>query len=377
MMYDFDTPVDRTNTSSLKWDKYRDQDVIPLWVADMDFRSPEPVLAALNERVDHGVFGYTSAPEELIETIVARCAKFYDWHIEPDWLVFLQGVVPGLNMACRAIGDECDSVITTTPVYFPFLRAPGLARRELISVPMLLSNGRWEFDFDRIRSAITDRTRVLLLCSPFNPIGRVLTRDELSEISAICLERNIIVCSDEIHCDLVLDAEKKHIPTASLSREVLQNTITFMSTSKTFNLAGAGCAFAVIQDDDLRDRFEQSGAGIAGNISALSYAAMNAAYSKCESWRQSLIAYLKENRDLLQYEIDNIPGLSMTHVEATYLAWIDASDLTDSPQELFLKAGVGLSDGVEFGGAGYVRLNFGCSRSLLEEALRRIRTALT
>jgi len=376
-VFDFDTPVERRATASLKWDKYRNRDIIPLWVADMDFRSPPAVIGALQQRVADGVFGYTIAPQELNDVVVVMLKNFYGWEVEPEWLVWLPGLVTGLNVVCRALGGEGDDVMTTVPVYPPFLTAPEHFRRNLIKVPLEEKNNRWQFDFDRLEKSITAKTRVFILCNPHNPVGRVYTRDELETLAAICKKHNIVICSDEIHCGLILDKDKPHIPTASLDPETAAGTITLMAASKTFNLPGLGCAFAVIGEKKLRRRFKEAMAGIVPMANALGYTATRVAFEDCSDWHEALLDYLRGNRDTVQEAVNRMSHLSMAPVEATYLAWIDirAAGIRN-PTAFFEDAGVGLQDGIEFDGPGFVRLNFGCSRSLLEKALQRMAGAL-
>jgi cystathionine beta-lyase len=377
MMHDFDRPVDRRGTNSLKWDLYKGKEIIPLWVADMDFRVSPAILSALQAHVDHGVFGYTLVPDELVDVIVRRLATQYTWKIEDDWIVWLPGLVTGINVACRAVGDTGDEVLTTVPIYPPFLTAPGNSSRELITVPLIEKTGGWEFDFDLLERAITPRTRMLLLCSPHNPTGRVFTRNELSTLADICERNDLVICSDEIHCELVLDKDRDHIPTANLSAEVEQRTITLMAPSKTFNIPGLGCSFAVISDEQLRRQFLQAMKGIVPHVNALGYTAALAAYRDSRDWHLAMLDYLRENRDSVERFIEAMPGLSMHHVEATYLAWIDTRETgMENPVTIFEEAGVGLSDGKPFGAEGFVRLNFGCPRPVLEEALERMRKVM-
>jgi len=320
--FDFNTVVERRGTASMKWDKYEGKDVIPLWVADMDFRSPPAVIDALQRRIDHGVFGYAVPPKSLNRTVVEMLAAEYNWSIQPQWLVWLPGLVTGLNVACRAVGKDNDHVMTAVPVYPPFLSAPGNSRRNPIKVPLRQQGNRWSFDFERLEQAITRNTRLFLLCNPHNPVGRVFTRDELATLAAICERHDIIICSDEIHCG---------------------RTITLMSPSKTFNLPGLGCAFAVISEKKLRRRFIETMAGIVPLVNALGFVAAEAAYRHCSEWHADLLDYLRQNRDTLANVIDQIPSLCMAPVEATYLAWIDVrlADLQD-PAKFFEDAGVGL-----------------------------------
>ena len=376
MTFDFDTPIDRRGTDSAKWDRYRGRDVLPMWLADMDFRSPPAVIEALRGRVAHGVFGYAEPPQELYETIPATLQRDYAWAVEPEWLVWLPGVMVGVNLACSITGQDGDDVLTAVPIYPPFLSAPQGSRRNLVAVPMMQRGGRWQFDFDRLEAAITPRARVLLLCNPHNPIGRVFARDELAPLADICLRHDLIISSDEIHCGLVLDAALRHVPLAALAPEVAARTLTFMAPSKTFNLPSLCCAFAVVPDRELRRRLIKAVEAVGAEFSALGFTAALAAYRDGEPWRQALLDYLRGNRDLVEHEVGSIKGLSMSHVEATYLAWIDARPLgRDEPGKFFEAAGVGLLDGKFFGTPGFVRLNFACPRSLLREGLARLRRA--
>ncbi len=376
--FDFDLQVDRRGTASLKWEKYRGRDVIPLWVADMDFRSPPEVIAALHRRVDHGIFGYAVPPGELVETVVGMMARQYGWEVSPDWLVWLPGLVTGLNVACRAVGEDGDAVATLVPVYPPFLSAPPLSRRQLIKIPLAETGNRWRIDWAGLETALTGRTRLLLWCNPHNPVGRVFSRKELEAVAALCVERNLVVCSDEIHCDLVLEKGMRHIPLAMISEEAAARSITLMAPSKTFNLPGLGCSFAVIPCSDLRRRFKHAMAGIVPLVNALGFEAALAAYRNGDGWRRALVEYLRGNRECVRRAVERMPPLTMAPVEATYLAWIDVrrSGLSDAVA-FFENAGVGLQEGAEFDGPGFVRLNFGCPRAVLDEALERMVAAMS
>jgi cystathionine beta-lyase len=376
--FDFDTPIDRRNTASEKWDRYAGRDVIPLWVADMDFRSPLPVIEALQQRVEHGVFGYTAPPAELVETVLAMLQTEYGWQVAEEWLVWLPGLVCGLNVTCRAVGEAGDAVAIFTPVYPPFFSAPRNAGRELVSVPLVEGGGRWEMDLAALERAITPRTRLLLLCSPHNPVGRVWSREEQLALLEVAERHDLVICSDEIHAGLVLDGETQHIPFATLSPEAARRTITLQAPSKTYNIPGLGCSFAVIPEQGLRRSFRRAMAGIVPHVNLLGYTAALAAYRDGEPWRQALLEYLRMNRELVVRTIAGMPGLKTWPVEATYLAWIDARGLgVDDPAGFFEAAGVGLSDGAPFGAPGFARLNFGCPRLLLETALQRMKTALS
>jgi cystathionine beta-lyase len=375
--FDFDVSVDRQGTASMKWEKYKDRDIIPLWVADMDFRSPPAVIEALRKLADHGIFGYSVPPEELTHEVISMLQTRFGWSVAFDWIVWIPGLVTGLNVTCRAIGDDQDDVMTAVPVYPPFLTAPGYSRRNLITVPLVETDGRWRFDFDCLANAITPRTRLFILCNPHNPVGRIFTREELTTLTQICLKYDIVICSDEIHCDLLLDKDKAHIPTATLGKDIAERTITLLAPSKTFNVPGFGCSFAVIPNQRLRKNFRRAMEGIVPLINPMGYAAALAAYRYGHEWLAALLDYLRDNRELVTREINDMKGISMTHVEATYLAWINMHDTgLEDPVTFFELAGVGLSDGKDFGEPGFVRLNFGCPHSLLQKALQRMRSAL-
>jgi cysteine-S-conjugate beta-lyase len=375
--FDFDTPVDRQGTSSLKWDRYRGRDVIPLWVADMDFRSPPAVIDAIRKHADHGIFGYTLPPRELLDEVTGMLEREHSWKVDPSWIVWLPGLVTGLNVACRSVGVPGDGVLTTTPAYPPFLSAPIFSDRVLATVPHVAEKGRYTFDFEGIAREMGDRTRMFILCNPHNPTGRVFLQEELRELVRICLGRGVIVCSDEIHCGLVLDKDARHISLATLDEEIARHTITLLAPSKTFNLPGLGCSLAVIPDKGLRSSFQRVMNGIVPHVNAFGYTAALAAYREGGDWHEALIAYLGENRDLVEGFVARAPGISMLHVEATYLAWIDCRELgIENPASFFEGYGVGLSSGADFGSPGFVRLNFGCPRGILREALGRMEKAL-
>jgi cystathionine beta-lyase len=373
----FDTIIDRRNTDSAKWQKYNDRDILPMWVADMDFRSPQPVLDALHERVDHGVFGYGVPAPELEEAICSYVRRTHAWGIDPGWIVWLPGLVSGLNVACRSVGNPGDAVLTSVPVYPPFLTAPGNVDRSLLKSRMRVKENQWVMDFSDIEKKAATNTRLFILCNPHNPTGRVFTPDELNRLADICAHHNVVICADEIHCDLVLEPGCRHIPLASLSDEIASNTITLMAPSKTFNIPGLSCSFAVIPNDGLRRRFKKAMGGIVPHNNVLGMVAARAAYEHGGPWLEALLDYLRINRDMLTETVAQMPGLEMTPIEATYLAWIDVRNVpVANAMQWFEDAGVGLSNGDEFDGHGYLRLNFGCPRPILHQALERISRAL-
>ncbi|MEX0943678.1 MAG: PatB family C-S lyase [Pseudomonadales bacterium] len=377
MTFDFDTIIDRRFTDSTKHNRYKDTNILPMWVADMDFRSPPAIIEALADRVQHGIYGYTQTPAELVEVIRARLLRLYDWQILAEDLVFMPGVVPGLNIACRAFTAPNEAVLTTTPIYPPFVAAPEYCGRELKKVEAIHDEGRWHFPVDGLAAAAKGNARLLLLCNPYNPVGRALGREELAEVVDLCLREDLIICSDEIHCDLMFDG-RKHVPTATLGGDAADITVTLLAPSKSFNLAGFGGSFAVIQNPGLRERFKHEMRGIVPNLTIMAYVSMLAAYRDSNDWLQALIDYLQGNRDYLYQALDHVPGISMNHVEATYLAWLDVSGLElDDPPAFFEAAGVGMSEGYRYGDRRFMRLNFGCSRSVVAAAVDRIEAAVS
>jgi cysteine-S-conjugate beta-lyase len=375
--FDFDEVIDRRGTAALKWDKYAGRDVIPMWVADMDFRSAPAIIEALKRRAEHGVFGYTDPPQELGNAIVSALERDHGWKIRHEWLMWLPGLVSGINLVCRAVGEDGDDVVTAVPVYHPFLSGPGHQRRTVTRVSMRLDGTKWVWDLERLEAAITPRTKLLLLCNPHNPVGRVFAREELSALARVAEKYDLVISSDEIHCGLVLDADKSHVPIATLGEDIAARTITLMAASKTFNLPGLGCAFAVVPNPQLRARLSLAAAGILPRVNAMGFVATLAAYRDGVSWQRALVDYLRTNRDLVIEKISRTSGLSITPIEATYLAWIgiDTGVISD-PVAFFESAGIGLYDGRAFGSQGYVRLNFGCPRSLLERGLERMERAI-
>jgi cystathionine beta-lyase len=370
---EFDKVVNRKGTASAKWDKYGDRDIIPMWVADMDFACAPPIVEALRARVDHPIYGYSNPPAGLIEATLTHLQDEYGWRVEPEWLVWLPGLVVGLNAVCRAYGREGADVITAVPIYPPFLSAPANASRNALRVQMSETDGVWAWDLVALERAITPSTRLLLLCNPHNPVGRVFIRDELRAIAEICERHNVVVCSDEIHAGLVLDQDKRHVPLATLGDEIAHNTVTLMSASKTFNLPALGCAYAIVSNPELRAKLKKATAGIVHHVGLMGYVATEAAYRHGKPWQLELLDYLRANRDVVEREVAKMKGLRIWHAEATYLSWIEARGLnTDVPAALFNEAGVGLYDGALFGAPGFLRLNFACPRPLLEKALERM-----
>ncbi len=382
--HDFDTMIDRRNTGSIKWDLYG-EGVLPLWVADMDFASPEPIVQALRARVDHGLFGYAFDDADLRGIVVERMSQRYSWDINPKDIAFLPNLVSALNVAARAYAEPGEGVLMQTPAYPPFLSAPKNGGREVVTADLALTYDgaimRYDIDFDALEAAITPQTRLFLFCNPHNPVGRAWKRAELERLAYICLRHDLIICADEIHSDLLLD-KVQHIPIASLSPEVAARTITLISPSKTFNMPTLGVAFAIAQNEDVLNRFKQAAEGIVPHPGALGITAAKAAYSNCQSWVDMLLPYLRDNRDfVVNYVQRRFPKVKITRPEATYLVWMDwrEAGLPDAPFKFFLEnAKVAFADGVQFGpaGEGFVRMNVASPRSMLQEALERMRAAV-
>lgn len=354
-----------------------------MWVADMDFSAPPVVLEALGSRLAHGVFGYPRVTDDVRDAVLLHLKRDLGWSVAPEWLVWLPGLVTGLNVCCRAVGESGDAVVTATPIYPPFMSAPKLSDRQLQTVPLTTAHDEWCWDLEALAAATDARTRLLMLCNPHNPVGRVWRKDELEALALMAERHDWIICSDDIHCELLLEPGVRYTPIATLSPEVARRTITLLAPSKTYNIPGLGAAFAVIPDAALRRRFERVVAGIVPHINVLGYTAMAAAYRHGVPWRDALLDHLRGNRDYLTSALNKVPDLKLQTPEATYLAWIDASGLDlpvgQSAARFFEAAGVGLSPGEDFlpGATDHVRLNFGCTRATLDEAIRRITKATT
>jgi len=380
MIYNFDEKIDRLNSDSIKWIAYG-EDVLPLWVADMDFVSPKPVIDVLIKRIEHGVFGYGLPPKQLTEIICERLQNLYNWKVFPNEIIYMPGVVVGFNNVVHALTKPGVGVLMMTPVYGPFLTAPGYAtaiRQDIVLEKD--ETGHYFIDFEKFENTIDEITRLLLFCNPHNPLGRVFTREELSRLAEICLKHGIPICSDEIHCDLIFD-DHHHIPIGSLNPEIAKQTITLMAPSKTFNIAGLGCSFAIVQNPEFRELLEKAQSGLVSHVNILGSQAALAAYQDGGEWLNQLLNYLTINRDYLQKFVkDNFLDAQISPIEGTYLAWIDfrKTKIAENPFLFFLKnARVALNDGSTFGpgGDGFVRLNFGCSMTTLITALDRMKTA--
>ncbi len=376
--YDFNHCPERAGSDSTKWARYAGRDIIPAWVADMDFAAAPEIRAALQARLDHGVFGYpVQPPAQAVAAVTAYLERQHGWRIDPAWLVFTPALVPGLHATIRACAKPGETVVTHIPVYPPFLSAPVISERARHTHPMAwnAAKARWELDLDALSAVTPADARVYMLCNPYNPLGRVFDRDELLAVAAYAEKHNLVICADEIHCDLVLDQTKRHIPIASLSPEIARRTVTLYAASKTYNIPGLFCGFAVIPDEALRAAYRRAIQGVCQEVGVFGYAGLVAAYNEGEAWRLELLEVLRRNRDLLCETVAATPGVSLAQrPEATYLAWIDVRALGfDNPQAAFEAGGIGFNNGADFGVPGHVRINFGCPTGRFEEILRRFR----
>ncbi|MFW5748790.1 MAG: MalY/PatB family protein [Chloroflexota bacterium] len=391
--FDFDRVIDRRGTQSAKYDIFDDPDLISMWVADMDFESPEAIRRAIAERLEHNIFGYTLDSPQLREVICTRMERLYDWQVQPEEIVFIPGVVAALNAAMRAVGEPGDSVLIQPPVYPPFLASPAANRMRPVLAPLTehVDGARLHYaiDFDAFAAAIEPDTKLFALCSPHNPVGRVWTPDELRRMAEICIARDVVICSDEIHCDLVFDGHP-HTPMAALSPEIARHMITLMAPSKTYNIPSLGFSFAIIQNETLRQQFQQAESFIVPHVGVLGFAAALGAYTGGDEWLAAALDYMQTNRDIVtDFVEEHLPGVRTTHPEGTYLSWLDVRDYDggDGPAEGFTQwvepfflhnASVALNKGALFGtqGIGYARLNFALPRARLNAALDRMRAAV-
>ena len=393
MKYNFDTIIDRHSSNSIKWNQYP-EDVLPLWVADMDFQTPKPILDALRAALEGGVLGYEVPSRALQESVAVRMETLYGWKIDPDMIVATPGIVSGFNAAARTVCSPGDGILMQPPVYFPFLKVHenlGLVRQ--VAPLVQVSDDevvRYKIDFDDFESAIGSEealSRMFLFCNPHNPTGNAFSTENLSRLAEICLHNDLIICSDEIHSELLL-GDTQNTPIATLSPEIAERSITLVAPSKTFNTAGLFCGFAIIPNKELRERYQKSVEQMTLHVNSLGQVAAQVAFSgACDDWLEEVLAYLTANRDfVVDYFQETLPEVRTTVPDATYLIWMDCNPLLESgrltgnPHEFFLnKARVALNNGVEFGpgGEGFVRLNFACPRSTLEEALERIRYSLS
>lgn len=381
MAIKFDTLFDRRLTDSLKWNRY-DADVLPLWVADMDFAAAPAVTEALRTRIDHPIYGYGANFPGLVEAIQAHLLRHFDWNVPAEAIVYLPGVIVGFNLAAQTLTSPGGSVVFQTPVYMPFFKVAGNTGLRQVEVDLVKdADSTYRVDWENFEAAIADNCSLFLLCNPHNPVGRVFTADELLRMAEICQKYSVPICSDEIHADLVYSGHR-HVPLAALSPESARNTITLMAPSKTFNIPGLDFSFAIIPDPEMRKKFEAARRGLVGYPNVLGMHAARAAYEGGQEWLAELLVYLEGNRDaLVDFVRTHLPAARITAPEGTYLAWLDLSEYNLEPSPcayLVEHARVGLNDGKDFGqaGTGHVRINFACPRSTLMEALERMRIAL-
>lgn len=380
---DFDLFIDRKPTESLKWNCYPD-DVLPLWVADTDFLCPTAVVEALHKRIDHGIFGYGKTPEGLDRVVIDRFRRLYYWAVSDEQICYVPGIVTGFTIVLRALCQTGDAVIFQTPAYPPFIGSPKASGLIGVQNPMYLDEqGIYRIDFDLFeKQVIENKVKVFILCNPQNPTGRVFTREELFKLGEICIRHHVIICSDEIHGDILYDGHK-HTPIASLSPEISKITATFMAPSKTYNIAGLHASVAVIQDEELRNTVRGYMQYLISSPSILSLVAAKAAYEHGDDWLREQTAYLQKNRDMIGDAISNgmLPGVRWSKPEGTFLAWLDCRELgvEGDLQEFFMEnAKVCMNDGCTFGdaGEGFLRLNFGCTRAVLKQALEKMAEAI-
>jgi cystathionine beta-lyase len=384
--YNFDKPVQRENTNCLKYDARKQffgtDDLLPLWVADMDFKAPDFIVDAIKARAEHEIFGYSFRPDSYYQSIIEWMKRRHNWEIKKEWISFSPGVVAGLTIAIETFSEHADGVVVQPPVYFPFFDCVKGTNRKMVENPLKLENGRYTFDFDDLKSKIDKTTKLLLLSNPQNPGGMVWTREELTELATICTENKIMIISDEIHSDLIYRGQK-HVPISSLSDKIAQNSMVLMAPSKTFNVAGLSSSVVVIPNRGNFIRYERTlGVGHLGMGNIFGTVALQAAYTNGDNWLEQLLDYLWENYRFLESFFEtHLPKAKVMKPEATFLAWIDFSEYGMNNKELFdftiEKAKVGLNDGARFGkgGAGWLRLNFGCRRAVLKEALERLKIA--
>ena len=388
MEWNFDQPVAREGSNCIKYD-LREQvfgrgDIIPMWVADMDFNTPDFITKALRDRLEHEILGYSFRPPEYYNSIIRWQQERHNWHIEKDWMIFTPGVVPAINFCVLAFSKPGDKIIVQPPVYFPFFSAVEAHGRTLVYNRLKEEEGRWTMDFESLISSADEKTRMIIISNPHNPVGRAWSADELNRLADICLKRNILILSDEIHCDLVLPGWK-HTVTASLSAEIADRTITFIAPSKTFNLAGLSTSTVIIRNTELRKAFSEIVDNLhLGNGNIFGAEASIAAYSKGQGWLDALVVYLDENVEFtMEYCMEMIPGIKPVRPEATYMIWLDCRNLGMSGKELhkfFInKASVGMNEGSVFGpgGEGFMRMNLGTTRLIVSNALKQIEKAVS
>lgn len=387
MKYNFDEEINRFNTSSVKWDEvdtiFNGENLLPMWVADMDFKVPEPVIEAIKQRAEHGIFGYTARNDSYYEAIINWMQRRHNWKVEKDWICHAPGVVPALGMIVRTFTKPGDKIIIQSPVYYPFTNVVEKNERVIVQNPLKYEDGKYVMDFEDLESKINHDVKMIIISSPHNPVGRVWKKEELTQLGDICLKHNILVVSDEIHFDLILKGHS-HTPFASISEEFAQNSIICTAPSKTFNLAGLQTSNIIIPNKNIREKFTNTLESLfIGMTSTFGLVATESAYRYGDEWLDQLLVYLQKNLEFLtDYINQNIPELKVIPTEGTYLVWIDCRELGLEAKELEhlmqKEARVALDEGYIFGksGEGFTRMNIACPRSILEEGLKRIEKAV-
>ncbi|MGZ7044342.1 MAG: MalY/PatB family protein [Methanobacterium sp.] len=395
MKYDFNQICNRKNTDCLKWDMiqpvFGKEDIIPMWVADMDFPVAQPVINALKKRADHPFYGYTKPGSSVVEAVVERMWRKFKWKIKPEWVVFTPGVVPALHLAVRSLTHPGDEIILQEPCYHPFFPVVKNSGCQIVNNELKLVNGRYEMDFNDLEQKFNHNSRrlpgpgrikAIIFCNPHNPVGRLWEREEIIRMGETALQNDAVVISDEIHCEILFNGHK-HVPFATISKEFQQNCIVCMSPSKTFNLAGLDVSSIIIPNKKIRNAFLATQSGIVPSPNLFGFTALEAAYRYGDEWLKQVLDYLQGNLDfLMDYFKNKIDGINVIQPQGTYLIWLDCRELGLNNQALKRlmeqKARVGMEDGFIFGevGSGFMRMNIACPRPLLEEALKRIEYAL-
>lgn len=383
MTYDFETVPDRQSGAggdSAKWAKYRGKNILPAWVADMDFPAAPPIVRAVRERAENGIFGYSEPTEKLAETVLQYFHRKWGWQIRPEWIVWSPGLGASIHTVCRMAGDPGDDILTPAPIYHVFRAAPAMAGRNRVDIPMTRGeDGEWKLHIAALEQAAGPRAKVLQLCNPHNPNGKVFSREELADLADFCQRKNLILCADEVHADLILDADARHICAAALDESVADRAIVMQSPSKAYNVAGLNFSVVVIPNADLRRRYRETAAGqVISHLNPMGMAAARAAWGgECDQWLAELIAQLRRNRDELARAAAQWKGVEMPRLDSTYLAWLDVRGLgLKNPPAHFEAHGLGMSPGEIFGDPGWMRLNFGCPPKTLQEIIRRFGDAV-
>ena len=383
----FDKIIDRKNTKCYKWDYNKEifgkQDLLSMWVADMDFQSPQEVLEVLKERVDHGVFGYTGITDSFYDSIINWMKERFDWEIKKNWIITTPGIVPAINFAIQTYTNTSDKILVQTPVYYPFFTSIKNNKRTLIISELKHKGDHYEMDFADLENKLADDVKMMILCSPHNPVSRVWKLEELQRVSELCLKYNVLLISDEIHSDLVF-SNNEHIPIPTISKQITDNSITMFAPSKTFNVAGLSLSYVIIPNKNIRIKFQKTLLKLGlhgGNVFGIE--ALEASYKYGQKWLEELLIYVDDNYNFVkQYFQNNIPQIKPIKMEGTYLLWLDCRKMELSQKELvnfFInKAGLALNDGSKFGkgGKGFMRMNLGCSRRLIEKALNQLESAI-